>query len=346
VQRWRGVEGAPSGWGRCVVTIGVFDGVHRGHRQIIGRVVDKARQAGLPSVVLTFDPHPSEVVRPGSHPPMLTSSRYKAELLEALGLDVMCVLPFTVEFSRLGPDEFVHLVLVEHLHAASVVVGENFRYGHKAAGDVTTLAAAGRRFGFTVEGAPLQGSEQTTWSSTYVRSCVDAGDVEGAAVALGREHRVDGVVVRGDQRGRRIGYPTANIEPLPWSAVPADGVYAGRLVRAGTSLPAPMPTTQPAAMPATLPAAMPATARPTTRPAAMPATLPAAISIGTNPTFAGRERRVEAFVLDAEPGLDLYGEHVGVAFAARLRDTKRFDETEALIRQMARDVQQTRELLA
>lgn len=287
----------------------MFDGVHRGHQQTIGRAVEAARAAGLPSVVLTFDPHPSEVVRPGSHPPMLTSSRLKAQLLEALGVDVMCVLPFTVDFSRLGPDEFVHTVLVQHLHAATVVVGENFRYGHKAAGDVAALAAAGRRFGFSVEGAPLQGTDETTWSSTYVRSCVQAGDVAAAATALGREHRVEGVVVRGDRRGRAIGYPTANVEPLPWSAVPADGVYAGRVVRASGSL-------------------------------------PAAISVGTNPTFAGRERRVEAFVIDAEPELDLYGEHVGVAFTARLREILRFDRVEDLVTQMDQDVAQARQVLS
>ncbi|MCW2814003.1 MAG: riboflavin kinase/FMN adenylyltransferase [Nocardioides sp.] len=303
------MESAPPGWGRCVVTIGVFDGVHRGHQLIIGRAVDQARALGVPSVVLTFDPHPSEVVRPGSHPPMLTGQHAKAELLQALGVDVLCVLPFTVEFSRLSPDEFVHAVLVEHLHARSVVVGENFRYGHRAAGDVVALAASGKRFGFSVEGVPLQGSEETTWSSTYVRSCVDAGDVEGAAAALGRDHRIDGVVVRGDQRGREIGYPTANLEPLPWSAVPADGVYAGRLLRAGGER------------------------------------LPAAISIGTNPTFAGRERRVEAYVLDAVAGLDLYGEHVGLSFAARLRETLTFDGVDPLVEQMAKDIARTRALL-
>ena len=307
VQRWRGVESAPSGWGRCVVTIGVFDGVHRGHQQIIGKAVDAAARLSVPSVLLTFDPHPSEVVRPGSHPPVLTSQRYRAELVEALGVDVVCVQPFTRDFSRLSPDEFVHKVLVEHLHARHVVVGENFRYGHKAAGDVTSLAAAGKRWGFTVEGVPLEGTTETTWSSTYVRACVDAGDVEAAAAALGREHRVEGVVVRGDQRGREIGYPTANLAPLPWSAVPADGVYAGRLVRRGEAL-------------------------------------PAAISIGTNPTFEGRERRVEAFVLDFSG--DLYGETVGLTFAARLRETLRFDGIEPLVAQMEKDVERARALLA
>ena len=300
----------PSNWGRCVVTIGVFDGVHRGHRQIIGLAVERARELGVPSVVLTFDPHPMEVVRPGSHPPMLTGTRQKADLLEGLGVDVTCVLPFTLDFSRLTHDEFVHAVLVEKLHARVVIVGENFRYGFQGQGNVASLTDAGKRFGFSVEGVPLQGSGDTTWSSTYVRSCVDAGDVEGAAAALQRDHRIDGVVVRGDQRGRDLGYPTANVEPLPYSAVPSDGIYAGRLLRADGSV------------------------------------LPAAISIGTNPTFAGRERRVEAFVIDAEPGLDLYGEHVGLTFAARLRDTIRFQTVEPLIAQMADDVERTRTLLA
>jgi riboflavin kinase/FMN adenylyltransferase len=306
VERWRGVDKIPGKWGRCVVTIGVFDGVHLGHQQIIGRAVQKAHELGVPSVVLTFDPHPIEVIRPGSHPPLLTGQRYKADLVEQLGVDVFCVLPFTVDFMRLTAEEFVHSVLVEKLHAKAVVVGENFRFGNAGKGTVASLADDGRRWGFTVEGFPLQGTGDMTWSSTYVRSSVAAGDVEAAAEALGREHRIHGVIVRGDQRGRAIGYPTANLEPLPWSAIPADGIYAGRLAR-GKDL------------------------------------LPAAISIGTNPTFAGNERRVEAFVLDFDD--DLYGEHVGLSFTTRLRDTLRFDGVEPLVAQMAIDVDRTRELV-
>ena len=306
MQRWRGTESAPSSWGRCVVTIGVFDGVHRGHQLLIRRAVERARELGVPCVVLTFDPHPSEVVRPGSHPPMLTSTHDKATLVEALGVDVLLVVPFTPALMRLTAEEFVHDILVEALHVKEVVVGGNFRYGNKGAGDVDSLAVSGRRFGFTVQGVPLQGEEDLTWSSTYIRSCVIAGDVTAAAAALGRDHRIEGVVVRGDQRGREMGYPTANLEPVAFSAIPADGVYAGHLLRAGERL-------------------------------------PAAISIGTNPTFAGRERRVEAFVLDFTG--DLYGEHVSVSFAHRLRDTVSFDGMEPLLVQMALDVQQTRDLL-
>ncbi|MCU1595128.1 MAG: riboflavin kinase/FMN adenylyltransferase [Frankiales bacterium] len=310
MERWRGVERVPGKWGRCVVTIGVFDGVHLGHQQLIRRAVDKAQELGVPSVVLTFDPHPIEVIRPGSHPPMLTGQRYKADLVQALGVDVFCVLPFTLDFMRRQPSEFVHSVLVEKLHASAVVVGENFRYGAGGEGTVAAMTADGQRWGFSVEGFPMQGAGDMRWSSTYVRSCVSAGDVTSAQAALGREHRIHGIVVRGDQRGRELGYPTANLEPLPWSAVPSDGIYAGRLVR-GSGRKAEL--------------------------------LPAAISIGTNPTFAGDERRIEAFVLDFAG--DLYGEHVGLSFTARLRDTLRFDGVEPLKAQMALDVERTRSLL-
>ncbi len=307
MQRWRGVDSTPSGWGRCVVTIGVFDGMHRGHQQMVSRTVERARDTGLPGVVITFDPHPSEVVRPGTHPPMLTSTRRKAELLEGLGVDVMCVLPFTLEFSHLTPAEFVHEVLVEHLHTAAVVVGENFRFGHKAAGDVAALKALGARLGFATEGVPLLSDGEVTISSTYVRSCVDAGDVAAAAHALGRDHRVEGVVVRGDMRGgSELGFPTANLHTERYAAIPADGVYAGRLVWRG-------------------------------------AARPAAISVGTNPTFEGRERRIEAYVLDFDG--DLYGENVGVEFHTRLRGMERFDRVEDLIAQMKADVEQTRALV-
>lgn len=306
MQRWRDVQGKPAGWGRCVATIGVFDGVHLGHQVIIGRTVERARGAGLPSLVVTFDPHPSEVVRPGSHPAMLTSARRKAELLEALGVDVLCVLPFTLEFSRLGPAEFVHQILVEHLHAAAVVVGENFRFGHKAAGDVPLLRELGGRFGFATEGVEIVRTDDTTYSSTFIRSCIDAGDVGEAARALGRSHRLEGVVVRGDMRGRELGYPTANLQTLPYAAVPADGVYAGQLEHAGKSR-------------------------------------PAAISIGTNPTFEGCERRVEAYVIDFDG--DLYGEHVALDFHVRLRGMERFDHVDALRAQMAQDVALTRSLV-
>jgi riboflavin kinase/FMN adenylyltransferase len=294
-----------------VVTIGVFDGVHRGHQQIIGYTVERARELGVASVVVTFDPHPAEVVRPGSHPAVLTEPARKAELIEELGADVLCVLPFTPEFSRLSAETFVHDVLVEHLHASAVVVGQNFRFGHRAAGDVALLDRLGRTFGFTVEGAPLVSSKDTVFSSTYIRSCVDAGDVAAAAEALGRPHRLEGVVIRGDQRGRELGFPTANLFTSPHAAVPADGVYAAWLVRR-TSFRG-------------------------------PERLPAAVSIGTNPTFAGRERRVEAYALDFDG--DLYGERLALDFVARLREQRRYDTVEPLVAQIEQDIVGTRTAL-
>jgi riboflavin kinase/FMN adenylyltransferase len=316
VQRWHGLDAVPTSWGHCVATIGVFDGVHRGHQAIIGDAVRRARERNVPSVLMTFVPHPSEVVRPGSHPPVLTTIVRRGELVEQLGVDVFCALPFTLDFSRMAPDEFVHSALVDRLHASAVVVGANFRFGHKAAGDVALLEALGRRFGFTAHGIPLLTEGDTPLSATYVRSCVTAGDMETAARVLGRPHRVDGVVERGDMRGRELGFPTANLRTEAWTAVPADGVYAGRVVRLdewGRTMPG-----DPLGI--------------------------AAISVGTNPTFEVRQRRVEAYVLDFAG--DLYGATLGVEFVRRLRGMERFDSVDALVQQMRADVDRTRELMA
>jgi riboflavin kinase/FMN adenylyltransferase len=306
MQRWRGYQSVPGGWGRSVVTIGVFDGVHRGHQEVIGHAVKQARERGLQSVVVTFDPHPAEVVRPGSHPAVLTEPGRQAELVEQLGADALCVVPFTADFSRLPPDAFVHDVLVEHLHAALIVVGENFRFGHRAAGDVALLERLGHRFGFAVATPPLVTIDGTVFSSTYIRACVAAGDVAAAAVALGRPHRLEGVVVRGDLRGRQLGFPTANLLHGRYAAVPADGVYAGWCEHRGERH-------------------------------------KAAISIGTNPTFSGRERRVEAYLLDFDG--DLYGERIALDFVAYLREQRSYDVVEPLVDQIRDDVAQTRLML-
>ena len=229
MRRWHGLDDVPDGWGPCMVTVGVFDGVHRGHQRIVHHALDAAREPGLPVVVLTFDPHPDEVVRPGTHPPFLCTTRRRAELLAGLGVDAVCMLPFTLEFSRLAPDEFVRAVLADRLHTARVVVGENFRFGHKAAGDVALLRQLGEKYDFTAVGVPLLVSDGVTISSSYIRERLAAGDVTAAAEALGRPHRVEGVVVRGQQRGRALGFPTANLQTPPHTAIPADGIYAGWL---------------------------------------------------------------------------------------------------------------------
>ena len=312
--RWYGLDDVPADWGGSVATIGVFDGVHRGHQRIVERAAEIARSRNLPLVVLTFDPHPDEVIRPGSHPDVLTSAHRQAELLAALGADAICTLPFSLEFSRLSPDEFVRVVLSERLHATAVVVGQNFSFGYRAAGDVPLLAQLGEKYDFTAEGVPLLVVDGVTISSTYIRERLAAGDVEGAAAALGRPHRVEGVVVRGHLRGRALGFPTANLETPPHTATPADGVYAGWL----TSLDLDGSET---------------------------GRWPAAISVGTNPTFGEGERTVEAYALDRDD-LDLYGTHAAIDFAARLRGNERFDTVDALVAQMRIDVDRARFMLA
>ena len=313
MQRWAGPLDVPDDWGRSVVTIGEFDGVHRGHQRIVTQAAESAAELRLPVVVVTFDPHPDEVVRPGTHPPLLCTARRRSELLAGLGVDAVCVIPFTLEFSQLGPDEFVRAVLVDRLHAARVVVGENFRFGHKAAGDVALLAELGEKYDFAAEGVPLLTENGVTISSTGIRAMLAAGNVVGAAHDLGRLHRVEGVVVRGHQRGRALGFPTANLETLPHTAIPADGVYAGWLARLDTD-------------------------------GSELERWPAAISVGMNPTFDGRERSVEAYALDRDD-LDLYGAHVAVDFASRLRPTLKFGSAGELVTQMHVDVDDARRLL-
>jgi riboflavin kinase/FMN adenylyltransferase len=308
-----GLDEVPDAWGPSVVTIGVFDGVHRGHQRIVTTAAAAAAGLGLPLVVATFDPHPAEVIRPGSHPLLLCTLRRRAQLLAELGAAAVCVLEFTLEFSRLGPDEFVRAVLADRLHARRVVVGENFRFGHRAAGDLALLAELGEKYDFRAEGIPLLAQDGVTMSSSAIRDLLAAGDVAGAARGLGRPHRVEGVVVRGDQRGRALGFPTANLETAEHTAIPADGVYAGWL------------------------ASLDADGHEAER-------WPAAISVGTNPTFDGRHRVVEAYALDRDD-LDLYGVHVAVDFAARLRGMVRFDSVDALVGQMRLDVAAARALV-
>ncbi|MGW6061602.1 bifunctional riboflavin kinase/FAD synthetase [Streptomyces sp. NPDC055189] len=311
MQRWRGLEDIPQDWGRSVVTIGSYDGVHRGHQLIIGRAVARARELGVPAVVVTFDPHPSEVVRPGSHPPLLAPHHRRAELMADLGVDALLILPFTTEFSKLSPADFVVKVLVDKLHARLVVEGPNFRFGHKAAGNVAFLTELGATYDYEVDVIDLFVSGEAgggePFSSTLTRRLVAEGDVKGAAEILGRPHRVEGIVVRGAQRGRELGFPTANVETLPHTAIPADGVYAGWLHAQGEAM-------------------------------------PAAISVGTNPQFDGTERTVEAYAID-RVGLDLYGLHVAVDFLAFVRGQAKFESIDELLVAISDDVKRSRELI-
>lgn len=312
MERWLGLDEVPEDWGPSVVTIGVFDGVHRGHQRIVARAAEVARELGLPLVVVTFDPHPSEVIRPGAHPAMLCSLRRRAQLLAEFGADVVCLLQFTLEFSHLDPEEFVRAALADRLHARRVVVGENFRFGYRAAGDLALLAVLGEKYDFRAEGIPLLAQDGVIMSSSAIRERVAAGDVTGAARGLGRPHRVEGVVVRGEQRGKALGVPTANLETAEHTAIPADGVYAGWLASLDTD------------------------GQETAR-------WPAAISVGVNLTFDGQRRVVEAYALDRDD-LDLYGVHVAVDFTARLRGMVRFDSAAALVAQMRVDIAAARAL--
>lgn len=293
--------------GESVVSIGFFDGVHRGHRAIIERAVRHGERLGLRSAVVTFDRHPLEVIRPGSEPPLLQPHRARLRTLAATGVDLVATVGFDDELRHLVPEAFVDRTLAP-LAPRQVVVGANFRFGHKAAGDVATLQELGQARGFGVEAVSLLELDGEVVSSTEIRQRLDAGDVETAASMLGRPHAVHGVVVRGDQRGHDLGFPTCNLAVDARVAVPAIGIYAGV-------------------------AHLPDGRR-----------VDAAISVGVNPTFGGEEQRVEAHLLDFDE--DLYGAELSVDFRRRLRGEERFDSAEALAAQIHDDVVRARRVLS
>lgn len=291
-----------------MLTIGVFDGVHRGHQALLAHVAAHARTHDLTSVAITFDPHPIMLISPERAPKELTSVERRIELLLENGIDHVRVLNFTPEMSRFTPEEFLRNVVVSQCSAQHVIVGENFRFGAKAAGDFAYLEDYGSLHGFTAANQTLTGDAEV-FSSTRVRQTLLEGDVETAALVLGRPFAVEGIVVHGDHRGRELGFPTANIVVGERSATPADGVYAGWLVP---------PDGQ---------------------------HLPAAISVGTNPTFEGVvNRRVEAHVLDRED-LDLYGAHIEIEFIRHVREMKAFATVGELLTAMAKDIADTRDIL-
>ena len=288
-----------------VVLIGVFDGVHKGHQQLLKRAKDIAD--GREIVALTFDPHPTTVFAPDRAPTMLTTLPDRVELLKIHGADQVAVMRFNEKFASMSPEDFVKSVLVDQLHVSTVIVGKNFTYGHKAAGNVDTLIKSALEHNFTVEAQDLNQDESEVISSSRIRRLVSEGNVEDARLLLGRPHRLDGVVVHGEKRGRQIGYPTANLGKIDGQTIPADGVYAGWLT-VGINF------------------------------------WPAAISIGTNPTFEGeRGRQVEAYALDQE-GLDLYDKNASIEFGWRLRPTLKFDGLEPLLAQMKIDCEQAKKL--
>ena len=297
-----------------VAIIGNFDGVHGGHRALVHQARQRAGAGPDDRVVaVTFDPHPAAVLRPDSAPARLTSVERRADLLREAGVDDVVVLHFTPELASLSPREFARMLREDSAIAAdAVIVGDNFRFGARAAGDTAMLADLGGEMGFDVEvialvSEDIPGDIDGAWSSTRIRESIAAGDLVAAAAMLGRPHRLEGIVVRGDQRGRELGYPTANVDVASDVAVPPDGVYAGWLVVGGVGL-------------------------------------PAAVSIGTNPQFDGRERRVEAYAIDRDD-LDIYGAPVAVDLVVRLRGQEVFDSVDDLIAQMGRDVTAARAAL-
>lgn len=291
-----------------VVTIGNFDGVHRGHRTLIARTTAEATQRGARAVALTFDPHPAAVLRPDAVPAALQSLEERTALLRESGCDEVVVVPFDAAFAAQGPEEFVDRLLVDRLAAELVVVGTNFRFGRAAAGDVALLIALGEQRGFGVEAVGLVDLGDGPVSSSALRSQLAAGDVEVVARGLGRPFSLTGEVVHGEGRGRTIGIPTANVAVAEGRVLPADGVYACWAGSEGGGR------------------------------------TPAVVNVGWRPTFAGTSRSVEAHLL-VDDGPDLYGQRLTLEFVARVRGEQRFEGSEALVARIHEDIRMARELL-
>lgn len=302
---WRTLDDIPTA--ASAVAIGVFDGVHAGHRKAVRQMANAAHTHHLRPVVLSFDPDPAHVLGPDHAPPLLMTPLTRATtLIHECGVDGVLLLPFTLEVSRMSPEEFVRRVLVESLGAKHVAVGSNFRFGHKAAGTPELLHQLGQAHGFDVYIEELVADSSAVVSATRIREAVAEGRVEQAAELLGRPFQLEGVVVRGDQLGRELGFPTANLRPDPRLVVPAVGIYAAWAKVDG-------------------------------------ARIPAAVSIGWRPTVGGKDLRIEAHLLDFTG--DLYGHDLALSFTNRLRDEVKFDGLEALVTQIEADVVETRRLL-
>ncbi len=305
-----GLDGLHAPLQGTAVAVGTFDGVHVGHRALITRTAEHARRLGALTAAITWDRHPNVTLRPERVPALLTSQHRKIELLAETGLDVLVVLPFDDTLAHWSAERFASEVLAGALGAKAVVAGESWRFGHRAAGDIPLLRRLGGELGFDVDVAPFAEVEGAPVSSSRVRDAVASGDLLLARALLGRPFDLEGVVVRGDDRGAALGYPTANFLPDPALVRPPRGVYAGR-GRAGG------------------------------------AWYKAAVNLGVNPTFGGTTAtsplRVETYLLDFAG--DLYGQTLRVEFWERLRDEQAFESVDALVDQIAHDVAAVRQLV-
>lgn len=307
-----------------MVTIGAYDGLHLGHRHVISDVCDRARSGGHLSALVTFDRHPGQVIRPESAPLLLTDLDQRLELLARTGIDIVVVIHFDVERATESAEDFVHEVLVGCLNTRQVVVGEDFHFGHRRAGNVAKLREMGSELGFEVSGVRLVGPngeparDDAQVSSTAIRRALHDGRLEEANAMLGRPHEMRGPVVTGDRRGRDLGFPTANVAIDPEKLMPADGIYAGHLVRLEP---------------------------PGNGPSERSERLPSAIYLGHRPTFheQGSAKLLEAHVLDFDG--DLYGEQVAVSLEHRIRGDHAFESVDALSAQLAIDCERARHLL-
>jgi riboflavin kinase/FMN adenylyltransferase len=289
------------------VTVGVFDGVHLGHRSVLERLKAKV----VPSVVLTFEPHPAEVLAPGTRARLITTIEERIDLLEAAGIDAVAVVDLA-EIRHLAPEEFVSKVLLSKLGAGVVVVGEDFQFGRDREGDCDFLIESGRRHGFDVDVVSLLETDGVI-SSSRIRNLIEQGDVGAAAALLGSRFRLAGEVVPGDGRGKDLGFPTANLKPPERKVIPGNGIYA---CWAHVAVDSAVPNEKVAA----------------------------AVNVGTRPTFGGNELLIEAHLLDFEQ--DLYGAGLTLEFVDRLRAEVEFQSAEALVEAIAKDIEQVRNVLA
>ncbi|AWB81725.1 bifunctional riboflavin kinase/FAD synthetase [Corynebacterium yudongzhengii] len=315
---WHGLDDVHAELDASVVSIGVFDGVHRGHQRLINTAVSLAREKKLPSVLVTFDPHPKEIFTPGNNPPLLTTAAQRQLMCAELGIDAVLVIDFNRELAGLSPEDYFRTLLIDTLGAQHVVVGENFTFGDMGRGTSQTMVELGEKYDVGVSVVELLHDEDERICSTNIREHLDAGEVGRAAWALGRAYSLTGEVVHGSGRGgAELGYPTANQYFPDTVAVPGDGVYAGWFVIEGDDY-------------------IDGDMEPGLA-------YPAAISVGTNPTFGDDRRSVESFIMDRHA--DLYGHIATVYFVEKIRDMVKFHSVEELLENMARDVQRTREIL-